>query len=891
MKTFYSEVFPGHMHAEGGAMRFPPSHYATQARIADLKLPTRTFGTSSPEGLLFLEALGYPVPRKLFNASHPAYDPTMVRSVLLAFGVDDGGNTTADWVDVRFDRLLEPYRRRLTEATTPDELAAAWQAITTELDQHSTLSFLQAAGWSPALIELWAVTDNQENYLYSGMLEFFRDYMGQWWSQNSYYRYPNRSGIYAGLPEHGLSELANGTETLARAYYPLLQRELRFGHEVTAINHAEDHVELVYQVAGQEHREIFDYVIVTVPFLVLRHIAIDPPLSAPMRKAVREVYYTQSSKILLMFRERFWNHTSPVCRPADGHKGLADGLGGSSITDLPVRTIYYPTHPEDDNRGALLASYSWGQEAAAWGARTPEQRMADAARAVAQIHGPAALELLETSHSRIWQNEHLQGGGAFCHFLPGQLQALLPAMQQPQGVNGSQRLYFAGEHISYDHTWIQGALTSAVRAVLQLIDYINDNPTIPAYAAAADFFPSPEAMHHTSPVPGVNMSTVCTPGSQYTTITVAEFNTTVSSHRHPQAQLGRVLAGSLRVTVGGYTRTLAPGDSYVIPPNVFHSVVANSANVQFIEVFTPPKPECSAAQSQPLNLTAAHPDPAANLELLHAETAPRTQIRADAVLAGMGFGQLPLANTTDHARAFVVFNDHAVVADPSGAAVAVSVVNADQAFTVARSAVPTTELSLTNTLEHQGSYAAASVTRAADLQNTLLAHATAADPQVRAVAYLGLVSFLQLDYELVAGNVTTAGSLVNTTAVVVGAAAASDASYSPILHQLGATGSSPAVFFVAVLSSNASHTVTSLEQVQVGDIAMVARGMPTSTITAAAVKAYAAPDPHPRSKSTVHLPQSAVAGLSVVAGLVGLVAIAFIVRKLRAGSMYEEIQA
>lgn len=50
--------------------------------------------------------------------------------------------------------------------------------------------------------------------------------------------------------------------------------------------------------------------------------------------------------------------------------------------------------------------------------------------------------------------------GAFAWFQPGQHTALHKDLITPEG-----RIFLAGEHTSLDHTWMQGALESAQRAV------------------------------------------------------------------------------------------------------------------------------------------------------------------------------------------------------------------------------------------------------------------------------------------------------------------------------------------------------------------------------------------------------------------------------------------
>ena len=56
------------------------------------------------------------------------------------------------------------------------------------------------------------------------------------------------------------------------------------------------------------------------------------------------------------------------------------------MTDLPIRRINYPNPDPTTERGVLLASYTWGQDAARWGALDPQSRVEQALEDVAQIH-------------------------------------------------------------------------------------------------------------------------------------------------------------------------------------------------------------------------------------------------------------------------------------------------------------------------------------------------------------------------------------------------------------------------------------------------------------------------------------------------------------------------
>jgi len=57
-------------------------------------------------------------------------------------------------------------------------------------------------------------------------------------------------------------------------------------------------------------------------------------------------------------------------------------------------------------------------------------------------------------------------------------------------------------------------------------------------------------------------------------------------HAHPHIQCSYVEKGRFEVTIGGQTRELAPGGSFIVPPNVTHGVVALEAG-RLVDVFTP----------------------------------------------------------------------------------------------------------------------------------------------------------------------------------------------------------------------------------------------------------------------------------------------------------------
>lgn len=69
-----------------------------------------------------------------------------------------------------------------------------------------------------------------------------------------------------------------------------------------------------------------------------------------------------------------------------------------------------------------------------------------------------------------------------------------------------------------------------------------------------------------------------------------EAGSTVPEHTHPHEQTGYLSSGRLRFRIGGETKELRQGDSWMIPGGVPHEVHALETSVA-IDIFSPPREE------------------------------------------------------------------------------------------------------------------------------------------------------------------------------------------------------------------------------------------------------------------------------------------------------------
>jgi monoamine oxidase len=263
-----------------------------------------------------------------------------------------------------------------------------------------------------------------------------------------------------GVWDQGFSEIKGGTSRFPNAFLNRLSSKPRMGCEVVRVEQDKAGVRAVYRVGGREVAEQGDFLLCTLPFPVLARVEADPPFSDEKRRAILEMGYDSGTKVALLAKDRFWEKRNGI-------------YGGSTTTDLISGSIIYPsdnaandegTRPRDpsisDKPGVFIASYSWGQDARRLGAMPATERESLVIQQVLQVHPELDDPGMILARASWAWDSYRWCGGAFAFYQPGQFMRMHWHVIQPEG-----RIYFAGEHCSHSHSWMEGALESAEKAV------------------------------------------------------------------------------------------------------------------------------------------------------------------------------------------------------------------------------------------------------------------------------------------------------------------------------------------------------------------------------------------------------------------------------------------
>jgi len=237
-----------------------------------------------------------------------------------------------------------------------------------------------------------------------------------------------------------------GADTLAGSFSPLLLDDTRLGAEVRAIDQGPNGVIVRYQTEVGEGVVTGDECIVTVPFVLLRHMEIGG-LDIAKAFNLRNVYYGRAHKIFMQFSRKWWIEDEDITH-------------GVTVTDLAIRNVVYTPAGQNPDiaRGVLIASYAWEQDSMAYSMLTEHQRITQAMEDLCTIH-PQARDTFEFGVSHDWAFDPYAGGiGPL--FRPHEVSS----ESYDDVIRPCGRVWFANDACDQrGRRWIEGAIAAAIK--------------------------------------------------------------------------------------------------------------------------------------------------------------------------------------------------------------------------------------------------------------------------------------------------------------------------------------------------------------------------------------------------------------------------------------------
>jgi monoamine oxidase len=388
------------LYAEAGAGRIPATHTITLEWVKHFGLELEPF---YPAGLSEVALL------KGKRVRIPADKPVDMSQVPL--------NLTPEERRVGLDDLEELYCGDLMRKLGYG-IPEVWPPETLRLADISMQEFLRQHGASADAIR-YMLGDYEE----IAALDYIRD-------ENNHVRQTK-------------SKIKGGNDQLPRAFAAKLGDVIRYGCVVEHIERGENRVRIDCRHEGMLDHVEAEAVICTIPYSVLRLIAVTPEWTAEKRKVIDGLRYGPDVRTTFQVNRRYWED---------------EGLNGFGTSDKNFE-VWHPTYGKPGRRGVLQA-YVYGDYARQLSDMSEGDTIERMIGNMDEVH-PGLRQHLETVLTKSWVNDPWQKG-AYVVYHPGQME-WYPAICKREG-----RVWFAGEHASPWPTWMQGAIASGIKAAREI---------------------------------------------------------------------------------------------------------------------------------------------------------------------------------------------------------------------------------------------------------------------------------------------------------------------------------------------------------------------------------------------------------------------------------------
>jgi monoamine oxidase len=270
---------------------------------------------------------------------------------------------------------------------------------------------------------------------------------------------PNQSIFLPYFFEH-LSDMqatmlqpVGGMDRIAHAIYERVKPAVRLKTPVTAIRRAGNRVRIEHG-PGKQMTEA-DYCICALPVPILQRIASD---FSPAKKAALAGAPPNLHSVKLAFEApRFWETDEDI-------------YGGLAWTDRLNENVMYPSDRYGAAKGVIVGAYCAGWTVQGnpdkFAALSHEERLRISRDSIEALH-PGKSHLLSKGVTVAWGlTPYSEGVGVLWPGGPGIAADRGPGYQELLKPEGP--IVFAGEHLSYQPTWQEGAALSA-HAALKLV--------------------------------------------------------------------------------------------------------------------------------------------------------------------------------------------------------------------------------------------------------------------------------------------------------------------------------------------------------------------------------------------------------------------------------------
>ncbi|MEO5672751.1 MAG: FAD-dependent oxidoreductase, partial [Ramlibacter sp.] len=252
-----------------------------------------------------------------------------------------------------------------------------------------------------------------------------------------------------------LFQPVGGMDKIVDAFVKRMGRSIRYNAEAVEIVNKPDGVDVAWRDrrTGKVTLVRADYCLSNMPLPKLAKVKTN--LSDDFKQAIDYARIGALYKLAWQANRRFWEEPP------------YNIFGGISYTDRPITQMWYPSNDYMSRRGIIAGSYTYLEQAEAYGRMTLAERIQAGRRDAVRMHKEFSSEELVPSSKAVsiaWnQAEGQSGGVALWDTAKAADNRAYQRLLAPDG-----RFFVIGDQVSPLPGWQEGAFLSAEHAVLQV---------------------------------------------------------------------------------------------------------------------------------------------------------------------------------------------------------------------------------------------------------------------------------------------------------------------------------------------------------------------------------------------------------------------------------------
>lgn len=311
----------------------------------------------------------------------------------------------------------------------------------TELDRLSLSDYLDrigARGWIRKLLEIAFVTEfGLECFEQSALNMIF---------MISTDLSAGRMELFGDSDER--FKIAGGNQRITEELARRVHNQIHLEHRLIAVSRPGTGFRLTFDHGGRTVERDADFVLLTLPFTMLRDVEMNVEMPPWKRKAIDELGYGMNAKLMLGMSSRFWRNL---------------GQSGNIFSDEPFQLAWDSSRMQPGTAGAITC-YTGGIATDALRKGTPLDQAGVMTAALEKAFPGFAREFNGRAERFDWPSHRFTRASYAC-YKPGQWTTIANAESRPVG-----NLFFAGEHCSYDFQgFMNGGAATGKQAALRIM--------------------------------------------------------------------------------------------------------------------------------------------------------------------------------------------------------------------------------------------------------------------------------------------------------------------------------------------------------------------------------------------------------------------------------------